>query len=139
MFQEKGAEINSGYDNFNEQPRSSVRPMTTPFQVPPQPIPQPQQQQQQQTQQPQQQTQQPQSQRPEMRGPQSTDIDNILSGLKTRTVDIHERPPSTQLGGEDDSMISISSLKDIQNGNMPKKAGRRSKNNSSRNTISLDI
>ena len=86
-----------------------------------------------------QQTQQPQSQRPEMRGPQNTDIDNILSGLKTRTVDIHERPPMTQLGGEDDSMISITSLKDIQNGNMPKKAGRRSKNNSSRNTISLDI
>lgn len=130
MFQDKGLEINSGFDNLNEQQRSSVRPMTTPFQVPPQPIPQ--------TQRPQQ-PQQPQSQRPEMKGPQNTDIENILSGLKTRTVDIHERPPSTQLGGEDDSMISISSLKDIQNGNMPKKAGRRSKNNSSRNTISLDI
>ena len=129
MFSEKGTEINTGYGNVDEQPRS-MRP-TTPFQVPPQPI------QQTITKQPQSQIQ-PQSQRPEMKGPQNSDIENILSGLKTRTVDIHEKPPTMQMG-EDDSMISISSLKDIQNGNMPKRAGRRSKNNSSRNTISLDI
>jgi len=50
-----------------------------------------------------------------MRGPQSNDIDNILSGLKTRTVDIHEKRPEPAMGGgEDDSMISISSLKDMQ-------------------------
>lgn len=71
--------------------------------------------------------------RPEMRGPVSSDIDNILSGLKTRTVNIHEQPAQ-----EDDSMISISSLKDIQNANMPKKSNRR-KSRSERNTISLDI
>jgi hypothetical protein len=75
-----------------------------------------------------------QAPRPEMRGPQSSDIDNILSGLKTRTVNIHEQPAAT----EDDSMISISSLKDMQNSNMPKKSSRR-KNGSARNTISLDI
>jgi hypothetical protein len=73
-------------------------------------------------------------QRQEMRGPQNSDIDNILSGLKTRTVNIHE--PSNTL--EDDSMISISSLRDAQNGNMPKRTGRR-KQRSDKNTISLDI
>jgi len=111
MFQEQGAEINNGYGNLNE-PQRSARP--------------PQQQ------------QQP---RPEMRGPQSTDIDNILSGLKTRSVNIHEQPTREALTVEtvndDDSMISISSLKDA-NGAMPKRSNRR-KNNSAKNTISLDI
>jgi hypothetical protein len=83
--------------------------------------------------------------RPEMKGPQ-TDIDSILSGLKTRTVDIH--PPmnnqvqvqetANDYSGVDDSMISIASLKDMQDANMPKRSRRR--NNGSRgNTISLDI
>jgi hypothetical protein len=76
---------------------------------------------------------QPQS-RPEMRGPQNTDIDNILSGLKTRTVDIH-----TQESTGDDSMISISSLKDMQGASIPKKSNRRKNNGSNKNTISLDI
>ena len=66
-----------------------------------------------------------------MRGPQ-TDIDNILSGLKTKTVDIHE-----QTNG-DDSIISISSLKDMQGTSIPKKSRRRN-NGSNKNTISLDI
>jgi hypothetical protein len=77
----------------------------------------------------------PSASRPEMRGP-STDIDNILSGLKTKTVNIHEQV--TGQGAEDDSMISISSLKDMQNGQMPKRSNRR-KNTSNKNTISLDI
>jgi hypothetical protein len=79
--------------------------------------------------------------RQEMRGP-STDIDNILSGLKTKTVNIHEQATGLQGQGqptqEDDSMISISSLKDMQNGQMPKRSNRR-KNTSNKNTISLDI
>ncbi len=70
--------------------------------------------------------------RQEMRGPQNSDIDNILAGLKTRTVDIHE-----QSAGEDDSMISISSLRDAQNANMPKRSKRKQR--SDKNTISLDI
>jgi len=84
--------------------------------------------------------------RPEMKGPQ-TDIDSILSGLKTRTVDIHppvnnqapfQEQPTNDYVGVDDSMISISSLKDMQDANMPKRSRRR--NNGSRgNTISLDI
>lgn len=71
--------------------------------------------------------------RSEMTGPKTTDIDNILSGLKTTKVNIHE--PSTN---ENDSMISISSLNDMQNASMPKKSSRR-KNKSDKNVISLDI
>jgi hypothetical protein len=72
-------------------------------------------------------------QRPEMRGPQNTDIDNILAGLKTRSVNIHENAQSQ----DDDSMISISSLKDAQNNTMPKRTRRKQR--SDKNTISLDI
>jgi hypothetical protein len=86
--------------------------------------------------------------RPEMRGPQNTDIDNILAGLKTKTVDIHSTPAQTPVETDvqenvymtnagDDSMISISSLKDMQNMNMPKKSRRKQR--SDKNTVSLDI
>jgi Family of unknown function (DUF5767) len=111
MFREQGEELNSGYVNLSE-PQRPIRPMQTP--------PQPQQQ-----------------PRPEMRGPQSTDIDNILSGLKTRTVNIREQP-TIETVNEDDSMISISSLKDVTGASMPKRSNRR-KNGSAKNTISLDI
>ena len=74
------------------------------------------------------------SQRPEMSGPKNTDIDNILSGLKTKTINIHEQTQNT----EDDSMVSISSLKDMQGTMMPRKRGGR-KNKSDKNVISLDI
>ena len=78
--------------------------------------------------------------RPEMRGPQSSEIDNILAGLKTRNVNIHETPPPQQSRQtvDDDSVISIASLKDMQNSNMPKSSNRR-RNRSDKNTISLDI
>lgn len=69
------------------------------------------------------------STRPEMSGPKNVDITNILSGLKTKTVNIEN---------DDDSMISISSLKDMNGANMPKKSARR-KNKSDKNVISLDI
>jgi len=75
---------------------------------------------------------QPVSQRPEMRGPQSSDIENILSGLKTKQVNIHESKDD-----ENDSMISISSLKDLQDNNMPKRSRRKPR--SDKNTVSLDI
>jgi len=116
MFREQGTELNGGFERLDE-PQRSVRPMQMP--------PQPQQQ-----------------VRPEMRGPQSTDIDNILSGLKTRTVNIHEQPTREALTvetvNEDDSMISISSLRDVNGSSMPKRSNRR-KNGSAKNTISLDI
>jgi hypothetical protein len=74
----------------------------------------------------------PASSRPEMKGP--SDITDILSGLKTKTINIQEPPPVNN----DSSTISISDLKDLQgDGNMPKKSRRRPK--SSSNTVSLDI
>jgi hypothetical protein len=67
------------------------------------------------------------SMRPEMKGP-SDDIEQFLSGLKpTRSVNIHD----------EDSMLSVSSLKDLQNTKMPKHTKRKVK--SEKNTISLDI
>lgn len=76
--------------------------------------------------------------RPEMRGPQSSDIDSILSGLKTKTVNIHEQNLGETTQGIDDSMVSVSSLKDMMGGGVPKRSNRR-KNRSDKNTVSLDI
>ena len=71
--------------------------------------------------------------RPEMKGP--SDISDILSGLKTKTINIQE--PVSQ-PTNDNSTISISDLKELQaEGNMPKRSGRRKK--SASNTVSLDI
>jgi hypothetical protein len=115
MFKEGGVDMSSPYENPNAQFRG-------PSTLPPSTLPPS--------------SYQPQSQsRAEMRGPQNTDIDNILSGLKTKTVDIHSPSP---MNNGDDSMISISSLKDMQGASIPKKSNRR-KNVSNKNTISLDI
>ena len=86
--------------------------------------------------------------RPEMKGP--SDISDILSGLKTKTINIQEPQQNNTNNGNnsnnnnlgintnDNSTISISDLKDLQtDGNMPKKSKRRQK--SSSNTVSLDI
>jgi hypothetical protein len=82
---------------------------------------------------------QEQSNRPEMKGP--TDISDILSGLKTKTINIQEPVQNTSTANynqTDNSTISISDLKDLQSeGNMPKRSGRRKK--SASNTVSLDI
>jgi hypothetical protein len=67
--------------------------------------------------------------RPDMKGP--SDITDLLSGLKTKTINIKEQ------NANDNSTISISDLKDLQGeGNVPKKSKRRTSN---KNTISLDI
>jgi hypothetical protein len=78
-----------------------------------------------------------QQRRPEMRGPQN-DVDDILSGLKMKTVNIHEQsqPSNGGVRVEDESMVSISSLRDMANMGVPKRTNRR-KNNSEKNTISL--
>ena len=97
----------------------------------------------------------PMNARQEMRGP-STDIDSILSGLKTKTVDIHSTPPPPPPGlasGNEpeqafdsmdnksdygmDSMISVTSLNEMQGATLPKRSRRR--NGSRGNTVSLDI
>ena len=75
---------------------------------------------------------QPPSERAEMKGPQSVDLDNILSGLKTRNIE-----PSQSKSDENDSLISVSSLRDNQNNVLPKRTRRKQK--SDRNTVSLDI
>jgi hypothetical protein len=83
----------------------------------------------------------PQNPRPEMRRP--SDINNILSGLKTKNVNITQASTSStsananQASEDKGSTISISELKDLQNENMPNKTKRKPK--SERNTISLDI
>ena len=69
--------------------------------------------------------------RPEMHGPRNSDINNILSGLKPKTVNIHASQ-------DDDSMVSVSSLKDMNGVSMPKSGGRRRKG-SDKNIVSLDI
>jgi hypothetical protein len=71
--------------------------------------------------------------RPEMRGP--SDISDILSGLKTRNINIQDEPEKPEI---DNSTISIKDLKELQSdANMPKRSKRRQK--SASNTISLDI
>jgi len=78
------------------------------------------------------------SQRAEMRGP--TDISDILSGLKTKTINIQDpvNISTTNTNANENSTISISDLRDLQdNGSLPKKSKRRPK--SDKNTISLDI
>jgi len=84
----------------------------------------------------------PQNPRPEMRGP--SDIGNILSGLKTKSVNIghsnsnsNSNTNANQVSEDKGSTISISDMKDLQNENMPSKSKRKPK--SERNTISLDI
>ena len=82
-------------------------------------------------------TRRPGPPRPEMKGP--SDISDILSGLKTKTINIQESQPQQQSQPvNDSSTISISDLKELQSGGtMPKRSGRRKK--SASNTVSLDI
>jgi len=121
MFREKGVDMNNSYSDPNKQEKS----IRTPSQFNPSVG----------------------QTRPEMKGPQNSDINNLLSGLKTRTINIHESSPSPApqqqyqpVFAEDDSLISIASLKDMQGTNMPKKVNR-GRNRSDKNTssISLDI
>lgn len=85
----------------------------------------------------------PQNPRPEMKGP--SDISNILSGLKTKTVNVTSNNGNSSTStsaannaSEDKgSTISITELKDLQNDNMPSRTKRKPK--SEKNTISLDI
>ena len=84
------------------------------------------------------------SSRPEMKGPQNNDIDNILSGLKTRNVNIHSEPSTSTSSKQastkstnNDSLVSVTSLKEMNISNIPKISKR--KNNSIKNVVSLDI
>jgi hypothetical protein len=84
--------------------------------------------------------------RPDMKGP--SDISDILSGLKTKTINISDQPrnntnsfnqQSRDLDQDNNSStISINDLKDLQDDtNVPKRTRRKPK--SDKNTVSLDI
>jgi hypothetical protein len=87
------------------------------------------------------------SRRPDMRGP--SDLSDILSGLKTKTIEVADstnakqgsRNPVKDTIIEDlnnSSTISLDDLKSIQGeGNIPKRSRRRK--TSDKNTVSLDI
>ena len=104
------------------------------------------------------------SQRPEMKGP--SDISSILSNLKTKTIQVtrspndvpnnpqnyqsftSQRPSSRASSGRaysptntnDNSVISITDLKDLQNGNFSApKRGRKRKSDKSLNTVNINI
>jgi hypothetical protein len=70
--------------------------------------------------------------RPEMKGP--GDISQLLSGLKTKQVNI----PAAPTKEKDPSTISISELKEMSDQKIPKSSNRKH-SSSSRNTISLDL
>ncbi len=121
MFREKGVDMTNTYSDPNKQEKS----IRTPSQFNPSSV------------------ESNTNSRQEMRGPQNSDINNLLSGLKTRTINIHEPSPAPnqQMNfKEDDSLISIASLKDMQGTSMPKRVNR-GRNRSDKNTssISLDI
>lgn len=83
------------------------------------------------------------SRRPDMKGP--SDISDILSGLKTKTIDVSSDFVKSGFNKDiviedinNSSTISIDDLKSIQTeGNVPKRSRRRPK--SDKNTVSLDI
>jgi hypothetical protein len=81
------------------------------------------------------------SRRPDMKGP--SDISDILSGLKTKTIEIApiNNKKEQNITVEDinnNSTISLDDLKSIQNeGNVPKRTRRKPK--SDKNIVSLDI
>lgn len=78
------------------------------------------------------------SRRPEMKGPK--DITDILSGLKTKTIEIpqQERTNKNQEHSNNNSTISLDDVKSLQSeANVPKRTKRRPK--SDKNTVSLDI
>jgi hypothetical protein len=110
MFREQGIDIGQGYQNASETQRQIPLEQSSRSGL-----------------------------RPEMKGPQTTDIENILSGLKTKTVPPLSSSSSFGVGGGEDSMISISSLNDME-GNLPKKTNRKPRQNKSdKNMVSLDI
>lgn len=76
--------------------------------------------------------QQTRSARVEMKGPRNDDIENILSGLKTKNISVNK--------DKDDSVVSATSLGDLSHtsGKMPKRTQKR-KQKSDKNSISLDI
>lgn len=74
-----------------------------------------------------------QKMRPEMKGPQTSNIDQILSGLKTKNINLQE-----EKANDNKSVISVNSISELSNDKIPKGTKKR-KQKSDKNTISLDI
>ena len=72
------------------------------------------------------------SSRPEMKGPANSDIDNILAGLKTKSVNIQNE-------NKEDSVISANSLGQYSTGSKAPKRSQKRRQKSDKNVISLDI
>jgi hypothetical protein len=120
MFREQGVDVSKGYDDVNAQSKSIRTPAPVgQFAPPPRDTPQ---------------------SRPEMRGP-NADLDAFLSGLKKApsSTPVHETRQTDVMVEDVDSMISLSSLKDMNGASMPKRTQSRRKPNSARNVVSLDI
>lgn len=76
--------------------------------------------------------------RQEMRGPQNVvDINQLLSGLKTKQTVEEEFNNGNSNGNGSESIVTVSSLKDLDGTKMPTKIRRRNK--SDKNTVALDI
>ncbi len=76
----------------------------------------------------------PKQVRPEMRGP--TEVNNILSGLKTKQVNINSSEQDNQKDKNNLSTISVEDLRELSSTKLPKS---KRKQKSDKNTISLDI
>ena len=71
--------------------------------------------------------------RPEMKGPQNMDMNKLFPGLKSQEVD------SSMSLNENDSLISVSSMKELMSNTPNKPQKKTRKRISEKNTISLDI
>jgi hypothetical protein len=131
MFRESGVDLNNGQMDYQKQEKSMLRPPVSQFtnNAPPPPM-----------------SSGPaqfsvNEPRPEMRGPQmDSNIDSILSGLKLKPSGNKSSflQEEININDDDESVISLLSVKDMANSNLPKKTKKR-QNRSDKNTVSLDI
>ena len=77
------------------------------------------------------------SKRPEMKGP--SDISDLLSGLKTKSINIQQQQPQNQntQNNSTNNTVSVGELNNISEIKQPIKTKRKQK--SDKNTVSLDI
>jgi len=60
-----------------------------------------------------------------------------FSNMQSQMQDVHIPAPTSTILSENDSMISVTSLREMQDATIPKRARRKQR--SDRNTVSLDI
>lgn len=135
MFRDKGIDITNNQENFVQQDRTPISQAPTSLS-----------------------SSNAQQTRPEMRGPQGN-INDLLSGLKVKnsapsgvpppptltplqqqsqSQPPYEYVPSLPFEDDGESIISATSMRELQSSSSSKRSGRR-RRTSDRNTISLDI